>query len=336
MTEVTTGNEMRKPRLALYWASSCGGCEVTVLDISERILDLAAAADLVFWPAVLDSKYSDVEAMPDQYIDVCLFNGAIRTDENAHLARLLRAKSKVMVAFGSCAATGGIPALANNFTRADVLSRSYLDSPTTVNPGGVLPQPHSTVTCDSGASVDLDLPAFHHSVRTLAQTVPVDYTVPGCPPVSDQVWSVLSTILAGQLPPRGAVLGASAKSVCEDCLRPRHEKRLQAFVRPHLTKPDPTQCLLDQGLACLGPATRGGCGAPCTKANMPCRGCYGAMPDVEDQGLKALSALASVLEAREPADVDRAIRTIPDPLGTFYRFGLAGSQLFRTRSQEDV
>jgi len=336
MTDATSIPAAHKPRLALYWASSCGGCEVTVLDISERILDLAARADIVFWPAVLDVKYEDVHAMPDRHIDVCLFNGAIRTDENAELARLLRAKSRTLIAFGSCAVTGGIPSLANNYSRDSILRASYIDSPTTANPAGVLPQHRVMVSTDSGAEVELDLPAFHHSVRTLAQTVPVDYTVPGCPPVADQVWNVLSAVLEGRLPARGAVLGASNKSVCEDCLRPRHEKRLQGFVRPHLTKPDPSHCLLDQGIACLGPATRGGCGAPCTKANMPCRGCYGAMPEVDDQGLKALSALASLLEAREPKDVERAIATIPDPLGTFYRFGLAASQLFRTRTQEDA
>ena len=331
-SEATTPN--RKPRLAFYWASACGGCDVTVLDISEHILEVANAADIVFWPAVLDFKYADVEAMPAGYIDICLFNGAVRTAENAHLARLLRAKSRTLIAFGACACSGGIPALANNFSRAGVLNRSYLDSPSTANPGGTLPATHTAVTTASGGTEDLELPAFDQSVRTLAQTVPVDYFVPGCPPVADQVWHVLSLLLGGDLPAPGATLGVHEKSVCEDCLRPRQKKQLKAFVRPYQVKPDPGQCLLDQGLVCMGPATRGGCGAPCLSANMPCRGCYGGMPDAPDQGLKALSALASVLEAREPADVDKAIRTIADPLGTFYRFGLADSQLYRTRVKE--
>ena len=102
-----------KPKLALYWASSCGGCEIAVLAIHEKILDVAAAFDIVFWPCVMDFKEKDVEAMADQEIDVCLFNGAIRNDDNERMAKLMRQKSKVMVAFGSCASEGCMPGLAN-------------------------------------------------------------------------------------------------------------------------------------------------------------------------------------------------------------------------------
>jgi len=100
---------MAKPKVAIYWAASCGGCEIAVLDIAEKILDLAAAVDIVFWPAAIDVKYKDVEAMADGEIDLCLFNGSIRTTENEHLAHLLRKKSKILVAYGSCAHEGCIP-----------------------------------------------------------------------------------------------------------------------------------------------------------------------------------------------------------------------------------
>src|SRR3989304_3019701 len=95
-----------KPKLALYWAASCGGCEIAVLDIEERILDVAANFDIVFWPVALDFKTRDVEALDDGAITLCLFNGAIRTDDNARMARLLRKKSRLLVAFGSCAGAG--------------------------------------------------------------------------------------------------------------------------------------------------------------------------------------------------------------------------------------
>jgi threonine dehydrogenase-like Zn-dependent dehydrogenase len=109
MTHMTTKT---KPKLALYWAASCGGCEIAVLEIEEKILDVDAAFDIVFWPVAVDFKVKDVEAMEDGAIDVCLFNGAIRTAENEHMAALLRRKSKVLVAFGACACEGAIPALA--------------------------------------------------------------------------------------------------------------------------------------------------------------------------------------------------------------------------------
>src|SRR5512143_1858240 len=102
-----------KPKFAMYWACSCGGCEIAVLNIHEKILDVDANFEVVFWPVVMDAKYKDVEAMADGEITLCLFNGAMRTDENEHMARLLRRKSKILVAFGSCANEGSVLALAN-------------------------------------------------------------------------------------------------------------------------------------------------------------------------------------------------------------------------------
>lgn len=101
---------MSKPKVAFYWAASCGGCEISVLDIGEKILDLAEAVDIVFWPCAIDIKYNDVRKMANQSIDLCLFNGAIRTSEKEEMARLLREKSKILVAYGSCAcATHSLP-----------------------------------------------------------------------------------------------------------------------------------------------------------------------------------------------------------------------------------
>src|SRR5690606_30520985 len=105
------GGIMSKPTFAMYWAASCGGCEISVLNIGDRLLAVDEAFDVVFWPVAADFKYDDVRGYPDGYIDVCLFNGSIRNSENEEIAHLLRRKSKVLVAFGSCAMAGGIPAL---------------------------------------------------------------------------------------------------------------------------------------------------------------------------------------------------------------------------------
>jgi F420-non-reducing hydrogenase small subunit len=115
---------MAKLKLALYWAASCGGCEIAQLQIGDKILKLAEVADIVFWPVAIDAKYKDVEAMPAKSIDVCLFNGAIRNSEQEHLAKMLREKSKVMIAYGACAYEGGIPGLANLFNRQPGLFRN--------------------------------------------------------------------------------------------------------------------------------------------------------------------------------------------------------------------
>jgi F420-non-reducing hydrogenase small subunit len=289
-----------------------------VVEIGEKLLDLHAAADIVFWPAGTDFKYKDVEAMPDGYIDVCLFNGAIRTSENEHVAKLLRAKSKVMVAFGSCAYEGCIPALANMTNRQEILSRAYLETESTDNPEYVVPVTESAVPEGT-----LDLPEFYDSVRTLAQTVPVEYYVPGCPPVADQVWNVLSAVIAGQLPEPGSVVGVWPRNVCDQCERVREGTKVSRFVRPHEVIADPNRCFLEQGIICAGPATRAGCGRPCIKAGMPCRGCYGPPDGVNDQGAKLVSAVIAAIDPE--AEVEQVVEQIADPTGTFYRFSLADS-----------
>ncbi len=319
---------MSKPKLALYWAASCGGCEITVLDIEEKILDVAAFFDIVFWPCAMDFKYKDVEAMEDGSIDLCLFNGAIRTSENEAIARLLRRKSKILVAFGSCACDGCIPGLANLTTREEILDWVYRGSPSTINENGVRPQPKVRVP-----EGELEIPEFYEEVRTLAQVVPVDYFMPGCPPQPPQIVKVMTAIMTGaQLPPPGSVIGAGDKTCCDECGRTRQEKRVKRFYRPWELVPDPDQCLLDQGIICLGPATRSGCGALCVKANMPCRGCYGPPPNVTDQGAKMISALASVIDSQDPEEIQRILDQIPDPAGTFYRFSVPASLLHRRRS----
>jgi F420-non-reducing hydrogenase small subunit len=316
-----------KLKLGLYWAASCGGCEITVVELREKILIVDQVADILFWPVAVDFKYKDVEAMPDKHIDVCLFNGAIRTSENEHLAHLLRRKSKVLVAFGSCAYEGCIPGLANLFDRQSIFDRVYMESPSVDNPNGVLPQ--QTYEMPEG---EIRLPKFYNTVKTLGQVVDVDYFLPGCPPQPPQVWAVIEAILAGNLPPKGSVVGATEKTVCDECKHVREEKRIKQFHRIVEIIPDPTRCLFDQGIICAGPATRGGCGALCPSVNIPCRGCYGPPPNVVDQGSSLLSAVASVVDADTEEEAARIVGEIADPVGTFYRFSLPDSLLHRARS----
>jgi len=315
-----------KLKLGLYWAASCGGCEIAVVELREKILLLDEAADILFWPVAMDFKVKDVEAMPDGHMDVCLFNGAIRTSENEEMAHLLRRKSKVLVAFGSCAYEGCIPGLANLFDKDSILRRVYLEVPTVDNPRGVLPQPATHLP-----EGEVEIPRLYNTVKTLGQVTDVDYFVPGCPPQPHQIWAVVEAILGGKLPPKGSVVGANEKTVCDECKRLREEKRIKKFYRYHEIIPDPEHCLLEQGIVCAGPATRGGCGALCPQVNQPCRGCYGPPPNVVDQGAALLSAVASVVDANSEEEAARIVGDIFDPAGTFYRFGLPASTLHRAR-----
>lgn len=327
-----------KPRLAIYWGASCGGCEISILNIGEKILDVDAAFDLVFCPCIADFKYDDLRNYPDGSIDVCLYNGAIRNSENEEMAHLLREKSKVLVAFGSCAHEGCIPALSNLTTAEETLRAAFLDSPTTDNPEGILPQTETVVPEGT-----LHIPTFYNTVRSLNQVTQVDYIIPGCPPEPHQIWAVLSLLISGAtLPtPGNTIIGAGTLAVCAECPLERHEKQIERFYRPYELTPQPGLCLLEQGLVCLGIATRSGCGALCPQVNMGCRGCYGLLDGVEDQGANMISALAAVVAAGKPgedeAEIERqiaaALDTLVDPAGTFYRFNMAHSLLGRVRSQ---
>lgn len=316
---------MSKLKIGVYWAASCGGCDVAILDIHEKVLKVNEACDFYLWPIAMDFKYEDVEKLENNFLDLVLFNGAVRNSENERLAKLLRAKSKVLVAFGSCAHTGGIPALANFYRKEDLLRRVYVETESTVNPDEVLPQPETEVP--EGV---VEIPEFYDRVQSLAQVVDVDYFVPGCPPNPDRIWEVLEAVVTGaELPPKGAVLGATDKSLCDECERERSEdKKIKAFKRIDTFIPDPKICFLDQGLICLGPVTRGGCGQQCVKeSNMPCRGCYGLPPDIQDQGAQMISSLAALIDSKDPEEIENVVQQIPDLGGYCYRFSMAESFL---------
>ncbi len=322
---------MAKPKLAVYWAASCGGCDIAILDIEDKILDVADFFDIVFWPCAADIKYKDVEAMPDKSITLTLFNGAIRNSENYEITRLLREKSVVLCAFGSCAADGGIPGLANFYDKKSICEYAYLQSPSTDNPNGIIPQPKTVVS-----EGELTIPVMWNTVRSLTQVTDVDYIIPGCPPQSDQIASVVMTVIDilkndKPLPPKGTVLGATEKTCCDECERARDVKKIKKFVRPFEIIIDPDICLMEQGIVCCGPATRSGCGAKCVSAGVPCRGCYGKPVNIRDQGAKMASAIASVIDSTDPEEIKRIVDTIPDPVGTFYRFSLPDSMLRRAQ-----
>jgi F420-non-reducing hydrogenase small subunit len=310
---------MTKLKFAFYWAASCGGCEIAVLDIDEKILDVVGIADIVFWPVAMDIKYKDVEAMPDKSIDVTFFNGAIRNEENEHLAKLLRKKTKILVAFGSCAHEGCVIGLANLWNRETIFDRVYIETPSTDNPQKIFPTTSLKV-----AEGGLTLPKFYDSLKTLDQTVEVDYYLPGCPPQPELILAAVEAIAKNELPPKGSVLGPS-KAVCDECPRTKKDKKLSQINRIYEIDDDGETCFWDQGVVCMGPATRAGCTAQCLQANMPCTGCQGPGPEVPEQGSAMMSAVSSIMVD------DTVIDQIVDPIGSFYKFSLPASILNKRR-----
>lgn len=320
-----------RPKLALYWAAGCGGCEVAVLNLHEKLLDLLSEWDFFFCPCLFDTKRKDVEALGDGALAVTLFNGSIRTSENEEWARLLRRKSKVLVAFGACAYGGGIPGLSNLHDLDSHWRDIYLGNLTTENPARIMP----------GGSEGL--PEFYRRVKSLSEVVEVDYSVPGCPPEPERVWEALSALSGANPPERGAIVGAGGSAVCDECTRSRSEKRIESFRRIWEFAPDREECLLEQGLVCLGVSTRSGCGALCPRVNMPCIGCYGPCEGVYDHAAKTLAALGSAVDISRlkglgsgeaiAERVDAVLSTLPDVAGTVGKFHNAGG-LFALRRKE--
>jgi len=315
-----------KLKLAVYWGAACGGCCVSVLDTHEKLLDIVAVADPVFWPIAMDIKYKDVENMPDQSIDLTLFNGAVRNSENKHMAEVLRKKSKILVAYGSCAYMGGIPGLANFFSKSEIFNRAYFETESTNNPEKTVPVHEFTVPEGT-----IEIPVMFNDVLPLNQVVEVDYYIPGCPPQSERLIEVFTLVAKGaELPPKGSVVGANDKTNCDECKRKKSDnKLLKKFYRPWEIQDDKETCFIEQGVICMGPATRSGCGVRCVEGNSPCRGCYGPPPGASDPGAKMMAAIGTMIDANKPEEIDEIIESIVDPAGLFYRFSLPGSILGR-------
>lgn len=315
-----------RPRLAVYWTAGCGGCETVFLDLGERLLEVFDRFEIVFFPLLVDSRREDVQRFADGAIDLCFVTGAIRSSHDEEMVEELRRVSRHLVALGACAQLGSVLGLANTVPVQTLLE--------TVGIPGQGRQ-------DDDRRVP-DVPKLTPAVVPVDHVVRVDAFVPGCPPEHERLWDVIelfATALAtGQsLPAPGSVLGAEEVALCQECPRERPAGPLLECVRPHLVQPDGTTCLLDQGLLCSGPATRGGCGALCPAMGAPCRGCYGPLSGVEDQGARMIGALVAlgggaeivVDEAHLDRRSDRLATSIVDPLGTLYRYSFARSILAR-------
>ena len=177
----------------------------------------------------------------------------------------------------------------------------------------------------------LEIPSFYRRVYKLADIVDVDYFVPGCPPAPNQVKDV---ILCGRQ------RGSAAQKIRGGRLRQGSVRRLQAHERRE-RKPNtsialsklsriPSECLMEQGILCMGAATRSGCGVRCPNSDQGCRGCYGPLAEVVDQGTKFLSAIASIIDSKDPSEIEEILSSLPDFVGYAYRFGMPASKLQRS------
>ena len=280
--------------VAEEWLNICGGCEVSILDIGEKLLDLLPSLDFVHMPVLMDHKYfgqtgegSELE-IPEA--DVGLISGGIRNEKERHVAEEMRKKCKTLIALGSCACYGGIPAMANMYNVEDLYDKVYRDSKTT----------------ESAATPTKDIPPLTDRVYAVDEVVKVDLQIPGCPMNPVHIVEALTALLEGkpfELPER---------SVCDDCPTKREEKTNVGLKRPLQDSEftpgeyDTLRCFNEQGILCLGPVTKSGCGKHfpngngeqvvprCVKGYMPCRGCFGPIRKGANPQVEMMGALSSI------------------------------------------
>lgn len=296
-------------RLAEEWFTICGGCEVTILDIGEPLLDVLQQVQIVHMPVLMDHKiYGQTGEKAEMEIpeaEVGMISGGIRNEEHKKLAQEMRKKCKTLIALGSCACYGGVPALANQYTTEEILEKVYRGSVSTDKDG----IPHD------------DIPPMTDRVYAISEVVKVDLQLPGCPTTPEMVAGALTSLLTG------SPFTLSSKSVCDECPTKREKKAVSTLKR-RLEKPEFTpgaplsemRCHMEQGFLCLGPATRGGCGGSegtprCIKAYQPCEGCFGPLSEKANPMVDMMGALSTI--GLDP-------KQIPDRAATFNRFAGAG------------
>jgi F420-non-reducing hydrogenase small subunit len=296
-------------RLAEEWFAICGGCEVTILDIGEPLLDILKQVQIVHMPVLMDHKLygqtGEGTQMEIPEAEVGMIAGGIRNEEHKKIAQEMRKKCKTLIALGSCACFGGIPALANQYATEEMLEKVYRGS----------------VTTESNGLPKEEIPALTDRVYAVHEVVKIDLALPGCPTTPEMVTGALLSLLGGK------PFTLSSKSVCDECPTKREKKAVSTLKR-RLEKPDFTpgkplsemRCLMEQGFLCVGPATRGGCGGSdgvprCIRAYMPCEGCFGPLSEKANPMVDMMGALSSI--GLDP-------KQIPDRPATFNRFAGAG------------
>lgn len=271
------------------WLNACSGCEIAIVDMGERLLDVLEAIEFVHSPVLMDHKYfgqlGNGKHMEIPEATVGIVSGGVRNEEHLEVLRLVREKCQVLIALGTCATHGGIPALANSYRNEEILERYY--GTETTDPPEHFP--------------DRGIPSLLDACYALDEQVKVDVYLPGCPPHPDQVFGALLSLLEGK------PVDLPGKSVCDHCPTVREGKgeikKLRRFLEPlHYNSPDEPlnkmRCILEQGMLCMGPVTRAGCGGNlmtprCLSARVPCRGCYGPVRQDGNPRLDMLNALAS-------------------------------------------
>lgn len=295
--------------IAMGQGSSCWGCYQSLVNIHLGLADILPKLDIKYWQAVADFKLHHLESYPDKSIVVGLYEGMARTDEDIHLLKLMRDKSQILIAFGTCSCFGGIPGMANFSNLEECYDVKF----------------RKNKTVKKGKVPSKNIPPITSIVKPNNEYVDFDIYLPGCPPTSKIIATAVTALLTGQ------PIELPAHAVCYYCEREKKETPIQKFQRDFEGTPDPEQCLLEQGYICQGSSTWGICEAQCPNNGAVCKGCHGPPAHFEDHGAATLAMLGSYA----PLETEEMLEGIKDPLGYLWRFTYPTSHLGKIRLRRE-
>jgi F420-non-reducing hydrogenase small subunit len=282
------------------WLNACSGCEISILNIGDPLLDILPHLNFVHITPLIDHKLfgqlGEKTEMDVPEAVVGIVTGGVRTDEQKHELEEIRKKTKFLIALGTCACHGGIPAQANMFKNEDVFEKVFRQSPST-DPS---PDPE-----------DPSVPKWTPTCAALDEVVKVDISIPGCPPHPDWIVEAITALLEGK-----TAWSLPERSVCDTCPVIREKKSGGGPVKRWLQNMefnpeeglDKMRCFNEVGFLCNGPVTLAGCagkaGVPrCIQARTPCRGCFGPIRKGAQPMVDMMGALSSVgLDAKSMLD----------------------------------
>jgi F420-non-reducing hydrogenase small subunit len=285
------GGHLMPVKVSEDWLNACSGCEISILNIGDPLLELLPQLEFVHMTALVDHKFfgqlGDKTAMEMPEAAVAIVTGGVRNEEQKHELEEMRQRSKILIALGSCAAYGGVPAQANMWKNEDVFETIYRKSITT-EPG---PDPK-----------DPNVPPWTPTCMAVDEVVKVDITIPGCPPHPDWIAEALTAVLEGK-----TSWALPERSVCDTCPAIREKKSGGGAIKRVFENLDynpeegldKMRCINEQGFFCMGPVTLAGCagktGVPrCIQARTPCRGCFGPIRKGVKPMVDMMGALTSV------------------------------------------
>jgi len=234
-----------KAKLSIEWLSGCSGCELGIVDLHEKLLNVLSEVDIVRCPILLDTK---------EYVaaDVGIITGSIRSDHDIEAAHKMRKACKAIIAFGTCPVYGGPHSAGYAHTTAELLDGAFVHNPTT-----------STTTIPD------QVPKLLEATRPLDSEIPVDIYIPGCPPHAAYIFEGLLSLLRQREPKIGR------HNVCFNCTRKMVKTDVAKLRRAYEGDYDPAVCFLSQGCLCFGSVTLDRCLAPCMQVGVPCFSCGG-------------------------------------------------------------